>query len=338
MAGERQIYWGPTIADAKYRTRDDDPQGGQFVVVEDTDNGTVLLRWDNVAGEWVYGGPVNMGGEDLTNAGTLSAASVTVTNAVSAASASITNAVTATDATLSGLLTMDDAAADPTANGQVQRNGADLKAYSGGEVRNLSNIGSGSGGALTDAGTDNADGGDQYVLPQAADSVDLQDSGEVENAENVDTATADIAQTTCILRQNSGSGGQTIPDDTDTVVEFDATSQEHTDVLSADLANDRIQVQRDGMYYISPHVLWNINAGGWSTGDGIYLKIRLNGSILEIDYKYKIGDASHRQSFSLVRTLSSGDTVSASVEQFSGVDQTIADGRYERRLEIFRIG
>jgi hypothetical protein len=66
---------------------------------------------------------------------------------------------------------LKDEAADPSANGELQRNGSDVKVYSGGSVVNLSNI---SGGALTDSGTDTADGnGDLYELPQADDGINL---------------------------------------------------------------------------------------------------------------------------------------------------------------------
>jgi hypothetical protein len=40
-------------------------------------------------------------------------------------------------------LSTADAASDPSSNGGIQRNGSDIKAYSGGAVRNLSNIGPG---------------------------------------------------------------------------------------------------------------------------------------------------------------------------------------------------
>lgn len=50
-----------------------------------------------------------------------------------------------------GNITFEDAAADPSANGELQRNGADLKAFSGGAVRNLSDIGSGLWEAVTGA-------------------------------------------------------------------------------------------------------------------------------------------------------------------------------------------
>ncbi len=42
---------------------------------------------------------------------------------------------------LSDTLTINDSSTDPSANGQFQRNGIDLKVFSGGAVRNLSNIG-----------------------------------------------------------------------------------------------------------------------------------------------------------------------------------------------------
>lgn len=43
-------------------------------------------------------------------------------------------------------LTLLDQASDPTANGEIQRNGSDVKVYSGGSVKNISNIGGSTGG------------------------------------------------------------------------------------------------------------------------------------------------------------------------------------------------
>jgi hypothetical protein len=42
------------------------------------------------------------------------------------------------------LVDLKDAAADPSANGEIQRNGTDIKVYSGGSVRNLSDVGAAS--------------------------------------------------------------------------------------------------------------------------------------------------------------------------------------------------
>jgi len=71
----RRINWGDGEADAKYITEDTGTPG-DFVVAEDTDGNTVLLKYDDTAGEWVYGGPVNMGGSDISNVGQLSSTSV----------------------------------------------------------------------------------------------------------------------------------------------------------------------------------------------------------------------------------------------------------------------
>jgi hypothetical protein len=49
-------------------------------------------------------------------------------------------AITGANITLTGALTFDDSSTDPSANGQIQRNGTDLKAYSGGNVVNFSSI------------------------------------------------------------------------------------------------------------------------------------------------------------------------------------------------------
>jgi len=60
----------PADAATKYRLRDDDPAGGgNLVLAEDLDGNTVLLQWNPTAGQWEYGGPVDLGGNDLTGVG-----------------------------------------------------------------------------------------------------------------------------------------------------------------------------------------------------------------------------------------------------------------------------
>jgi len=72
---ERTINWGPDEATAQYQTGEDQATGN-FVVANDTDGGTILLEYDETAGEWVSRGPVNMSGNDVSNVGTLSATAV----------------------------------------------------------------------------------------------------------------------------------------------------------------------------------------------------------------------------------------------------------------------
>lgn len=65
MAGERDLFWGADATDAQFRTGDDQPSD-RFVLLEDTDAGTILLEYDDAAGEYVYRGPVNMDGNALS--------------------------------------------------------------------------------------------------------------------------------------------------------------------------------------------------------------------------------------------------------------------------------
>ena len=71
---DRTIVWGdPADAGTKYRTQDDaSAGGGNFVVAEDLDGNTMLLQWNPTASQWEFGGPVDMGGNDLSNVGTAS--------------------------------------------------------------------------------------------------------------------------------------------------------------------------------------------------------------------------------------------------------------------------
>jgi len=47
------------------------------------------------------------------------------------------------------LADITDSAQDPATNGEIRRNGTDIKAYTGGSVKNLSDIGSGGGGGAS---------------------------------------------------------------------------------------------------------------------------------------------------------------------------------------------
>jgi len=70
---DRTIHFGDDEADARYRIQDTSSTGGDFVLAEDLDGGTVLLEYDYSASEWVSRGPVNLNGNDITDAGSVSA-------------------------------------------------------------------------------------------------------------------------------------------------------------------------------------------------------------------------------------------------------------------------
>ena len=81
MTGERRIDWAPSGETPKYRTEDDDPAGGNFVVAEDVSGSTVLLQWNDSNSRWEFAGNVDLGSNDLTNVGSISTDGATINNA-----------------------------------------------------------------------------------------------------------------------------------------------------------------------------------------------------------------------------------------------------------------
>lgn len=67
---------------------------------------------------------------------------------------------------------------------------------------------------LSDSGTDTADGGNEYVLPQIEDAINLQGGGEIQNAESVSTDTATV--TTSLTDAAGVSHTGELADDGDT--------------------------------------------------------------------------------------------------------------------------
>jgi len=214
----------PTHELGDYTVEDD---GNNDYVIKDP-NGNIIFQWDNSIGEWslntnVLGGIDSLGGLSGTNLSDIEGTNLSVdANGVLNASGGSGSpggsdtqlqyndggafggiaGFTYDDANtkLTGVPNIDaalvllDQAADPTTNGEINLNGTDVKIYSGGSVRNVSNIGSGSA-TLTDSGTD-TDGGNNYQLPQAADNIDLQGDGAIQDADKISNDNYVESQTT----------------------------------------------------------------------------------------------------------------------------------------------
>jgi hypothetical protein len=104
-------------------------------------------------------------------------------------------------AVYSGLTRFIDSGSDPTQSGEMRTNGTDVKVYSGGAVRNLSNIGAGGSGAWTDSGGDGLLGGDLYALPAGSDGVTIGETrSDVVNLEDTGTDPSNVGEG----RVNSG--------------------------------------------------------------------------------------------------------------------------------------
>jgi hypothetical protein len=69
------LNYGADATDAKWRS-EHDTANSKFILAENLDGGTVLLEYDETAGEFVSRGPVNMDGNDISNAGSIDAQSL----------------------------------------------------------------------------------------------------------------------------------------------------------------------------------------------------------------------------------------------------------------------
>lgn len=127
-----------------------------------------------------------------------------------------------------------DSTADPSANGELQRNGADLKAYSGGAVRNFSDIGSGTtspGGADTQVQYNDGGsfGGDSALTWDATNDV-LGITGETDTD---DLTVSNAMQSSLPMNGNDVDGAGTV--DFQNTTEPQVTSSNSTS-YTADLS------------------------------------------------------------------------------------------------------
>jgi len=76
---ERSIIWGPDEATADYATSVDTNDNDEARLLETADGTTVLLEYDGTNSQWVYGGAVDMDGNDITNVGSLDTVDQTIT-------------------------------------------------------------------------------------------------------------------------------------------------------------------------------------------------------------------------------------------------------------------
>ena len=74
MTQDRIANWGESESAARYQTGDDDPDGGDFIVVRDLDGDVTLLQYDFAASTFVYGSDVDLDSNALADVGSLNMA------------------------------------------------------------------------------------------------------------------------------------------------------------------------------------------------------------------------------------------------------------------------
>ena len=74
MTQDRIANWGESESAARYQTGDDDPDGGDFIVVRDLDGDVTLLQYDFAASTFVFGSDVDLDSNALADVGSLNMA------------------------------------------------------------------------------------------------------------------------------------------------------------------------------------------------------------------------------------------------------------------------
>jgi len=74
MTQDRTVYWGESESAARYQTGDDDPDGGDFIVVRDLDDDLTLLQYDFPASTFVFGADVDLDSNALADVESLNMA------------------------------------------------------------------------------------------------------------------------------------------------------------------------------------------------------------------------------------------------------------------------
>lgn len=126
------------------------------------------------------------------------------------------------------------------------------------------------------------------------------------------------------LHANSGAriglvnANQSIPDMTVTTVDFDTTQFEDSSVVTVDLSNNQITLDKAGTYMVSVGARWNGDSN-WSDGDLIQHHVEVNGSIHTRAAGRKIG-TSHQTPTppTAILSASAGDVVTGTTFHDSG--------------------
>lgn len=194
----------------------------------------------------------------------------------------------------------------------------------------------GGGGALSDSGTD-TDGGDDYQLPQAADNIDLQSDGAIQNADEVSTNEATI---TNVAGKIFNSSSQSVSSGVVTQLSFDSSSIDST-VASVDTANDRIQIQQAGTYLLIGKIRFDGSAN-WSNGDRIFGQIQADGSGADTKQLLHAGSNEYIivDPTTLLEVTSAETPYNLTLFAFhnSGSSETISGGAKNTFLTVGRLG
>jgi hypothetical protein len=165
-----------------------------------------------------------------------------------------------------------------------------------------------------------------YVQERYDDMKNLVETILNDGVESVSVGEIAVGNVVSQLGWTDGGSNQNIPASTVTKIEWETAEREDTEIATADLSNNEIDIQSDGVYLVRSFATW-ASASGWSTGDSINHLLTLNGSNLAEYQNIKAGTGAQSESVtSWSASLSAGDKLSAAVYQNSGSGRELRSG------------
>ncbi|MFB6199113.1 MAG: hypothetical protein ABEI52_12750, partial [Halobacteriaceae archaeon] len=195
-----------------------------------------------------------------------------------------------------------DSSSDPSSNGQLQRNGSDVKVHSGGSVRNLSNV---SGGVSAHASTHENGGSDEVIIENLpANSTDTSLAFKPDGSGGVQAASVSSGGASDFAKVDLGSN-QSISENSLEKVTLD--SETYDTGNNFDTTNNNYTAPSAGKYHVKASLRW---------ADGAYDDTKL------VTYIYKNGNVElrHLDVFNESSVGVDNDTVVSSVLDLASND------------------
>ena len=155
-----------------------------------------------------------------------------------------------------------------------------------------------------------------------------------DGVETVNTEERSIGNVVGVLRHSDGGSAQSVPDSTETKVEWDSAPISAS-VANADASNNEITIQKDGKYRIEALIEFDSNSN-WSTGDAVVPEIYRNSSQLDVISYAKTGTRIEAFDIFTIGEFVSDDVFDIRLRQSSGdsKDLTNSFGNASTRMKF----
>ena len=158
--------------------------------------------------------------------------------------------------------------------------------------------------------------------------LDVQNGAEFNGSDVTGVGALDVDETSIgnvvgVLRHSDGGSAQSIPNDTETKVEWDSAPISSS-VADADASNNEITIQKDGKYRIEALIEFDSDSN-WSTGDEITPRIFRNSSQTDVIAYGKTGTVIETFGIFTTGEFASDDVFDIRILQDSGDSKDLSN-------------